>query len=138
MFFSDDVVWKTKTGPEIRFSSGDFCHPLVITAPDTTGAQVYRTATIQNITASTTLIHYYRLPGTYTIKVRGNRIKVISKHKVHLYIDIDWGDGIITPDMYHIGDSFAQHYFSFKYVAEGHSGNPQPLWGQINYTVLGY
>ena len=137
-YFSDEVVWTTKTGPTISFSSGDSWHTLVTTAADTTGAQVYRVATRQNITAESTVTHYYRLPGTYTIKVRGNGIIVLPNNRVNLYMSFDWGDGIITTDGYYVGSKFEQFNFSFKYVAEGHSGNPQPLWGQINYAVLGY
>jgi hypothetical protein len=130
-YFSDEVVWITKTGPTISFTYGDSWHTLVTTAADTTGAQVYWTATRQDLTESNTLTHYYRIPGTYTIKVQGNG------HKRD-YINIDWGDGIITTDGPYVASWFAQHDYSAKYVAEGHSGNPQPLWGKINYTVLGY
>ncbi len=131
-YFSDDVVWTTKTGPEISFTVRDSWHTLVTTATDTTGARVYWnvTTTSGSYTESNTLTHYYRIPGTYTIKVRGNE-------RGNQYISIDWGDGIITTD----GDyyrSWATPVYSFKYVAEGHSGNPQPLWGKINYAVLGY
>lgn len=131
-YFSDDVVWTTKTGPTISFTVRDSWHTLVTTATDTTGARVYWnvTTTSGSYTESNTLTHYYRVPGTYTIKVRGNE-------RGNQYISIDWGDGIITTD----GDfykSWATPVYSFKYVAEGHSGNPQPLWGKINYAVLGY
>ena len=131
-YFSDDVVWTTKTGPTISFTVRESWHTLVTTAADTTGARVYWNVTTTSGTErdSNTSTHYYRIPGTYTIKVKGNE-------SGRPYISIDWGDGIIThsENYFTLGPTFV---YSFKYVAEGHSGNPQPLWGKINYAVLGY